>query len=99
MHFPHNGNIVTIDQLSFVNNYKTFSHLISLHVPNVQVVYPLPQAYYVATRPMHSISNEKDPLLSCSPCLDLVLAIDLVTPSMGALEPNLTHVDPSEFFF
>ena len=35
MHFPHNKNIVTINQLSLVNNCTTFAHPISLSVPNV----------------------------------------------------------------
>ena len=42
MHFPHDGNIVTIDQISFTNNYTTFAHTISLSVPNMQAVSPLP---------------------------------------------------------
>ena len=99
MHFPHDGNMVTIDQLSFTNNCTTFAHPISLSVPNVQVVSPLPQAYYVATRPIQSIANEKQPLLSCSPSMDLVLTTDLVTPTMGALEPSIPPIDPSECSF
>ena len=31
--------------------------------------------------------------------MDIVLAIDLVTPSMGELEPSLPLVDPSEYSF
>ena len=40
MHFPHDGNIVTIDQLSFVkpNHCVTPSHHNSLNVPHVLVV-------------------------------------------------------------
>ena len=38
MHFPHDRNIVTIDQLSFTNNCTTFAHPICLSVPNVQAV-------------------------------------------------------------
>ena len=38
MHFSHVGNIMIVDHLSFTNNWKTFSHPISLSVPNVQVV-------------------------------------------------------------
>ena len=52
MHFPHDINMVTIDQLSFTNNHTTFAHPISLSVPNVQAISPPPQAYYVATRPI-----------------------------------------------
>ena len=42
MHFCHNRNRVTIDQHSFTNNCTTFSHPISLSVPHVQVISPLP---------------------------------------------------------
>ena len=34
MHFPHDENILTINQLSFTNNCTTFAHPISLSVPN-----------------------------------------------------------------
>ena len=64
MHFPHDGNMVTIDQLSFTNNCTKFAHPISLSVPNIQAVSPLPQVYYVATHPIQSIANENGPLLS-----------------------------------
>ena len=39
MHFPHDGNIVTIDQLSFVkpDYHVTPSHQTSLNVPHVLV--------------------------------------------------------------
>jgi hypothetical protein len=35
MHFPHNRSIVTIDHLSFTNNYTTFLLPISLSVLNI----------------------------------------------------------------
>ena len=40
MHFPHDGNIVTIDQLSFVtpDHHITLSNQTSLNVPHVLVV-------------------------------------------------------------
>ena len=42
MYFPHHGNIVTINQLSFVtpNHRMTASHQTSLNVPHVLVVPP-----------------------------------------------------------
>lgn len=49
IHFPHDGNMVTIDHNLFTNNYKTFAHPISLSVSNMQVVSPPPHAYYVET--------------------------------------------------
>lgn len=98
-HFPHDGNMVTIDQLSFTNNCTTFAHPISLSVPKIQAVSPPPQAYYVATCPIKSIANDNGPLLSCSPSMDLVSTTDLVTPMMGALEPSLPPIDPSGYSF
>jgi hypothetical protein len=50
----------------------------------------------VALSPMPSISNEKEPLTVCSSSLDLVLTVDMVTPSLGTLEPVLPPVDQSE---
>ena len=91
MHYP-----LTIDQLSFTNNCTIFAHPISLSVPNVQAVSPPPQVYYVATHPIQSVSNENKPLLSCSPSMDPILAIYLVTPMMWALDPSLPPIDPSE---
>ena len=40
MYFPHDGNIVTVDQLSFVkpDHCMTPSHQTSLNVPHVLVV-------------------------------------------------------------
>ena len=87
---------MTIDQLSFTNNCTTSTHPVSLSVPNVQVVSPQPQAYYVATHPKKLVVNENEPLLSCSPSLDPVLAIESVTPTMGVLEPSLPPIYPNE---
>ena len=99
MLFPHNGSIVTIDQLSFVSpiHSMTANHLSSLNVPCVQVFAPPQHVKYVALFPMHSISNQKDPLFPCSPSLDFSRTIDKVTPSLWALEPDLPLVSASEF--
>ena len=99
MHFPNDRNIMTIDHLSFTNNCTTFAHTISLSVPNVQVVSPSLQAYYVETRPKKLVVKENEPLVSCSPSMEPVLAIDLVTPTIEALEPSLPPIDPSECYF
>ena len=45
---------------------------------------------------MHSISNEKEPLLSCSSSLDLVLVVDLVNPSRGEPELDLLPIGVNE---
>jgi len=43
MHFHHNGNIVTIDQISFISPDMTIDHLNSLNVPYMKVISILPQ--------------------------------------------------------
>ena len=59
--FPHNGNIMTIDQFSFIDNCTTFSHPNSLSVPSIQAVSTEPHAYYVASCPRNSIAYWKEP--------------------------------------
>ena len=39
MSFPHNGNIVTVDQLSFVSLDLTINSPTPLNIPNTEVVY------------------------------------------------------------
>ena len=75
----------------------TTNHLTSLNVTCVQMVSPSPQVNYVALSPMHSIYNEKDTLFPCSSSLDFNLSIDMVTPSLGALELDLTPMSLIEF--
>lgn len=50
----------------------------------------------MVTHPIWSIASENEPVVSCSRSLDLVLEIDSVTPTMGALEASLSPIDPSE---
>jgi len=98
IHFPHDGNIVTHDQISFVSpdHSLTIDHLTFLNVPYMQAVSPPPQVHYVASCPIPSIANEKDPLTVFSHSLDLVLTVEMVTTSLGTLESILPHVDQSE---
>jgi hypothetical protein len=71
--FPHDGRIVTIDQLSFIGpNWVT-----SLSGSYMQTVSPPPHVNYVAMSPMTSTSN------------DLDLVFDMVISSVGLLELNL----------
>jgi hypothetical protein len=75
MSFPHDGIMVTIDQLSFIGpNWIT-----SLDGSYMSMVWPLPQVNYVALYPMPSTTDDND--------LDLV--VDMVTSSIGLLEPDL----------
>jgi hypothetical protein len=71
--FPHDGRMVTIDQLSFIGpNWIT-----SLNGSYMQTISPPPHVNYVALSPMTSSSD------------DLDLVVDMVTSSIGLLEPDL----------
>ena len=71
--FPHNGRIVTIDQLSFISP----DWVTSLSGSYMQTVSPPPHVNYVALSPMTSTSNDLDPV------------VDMVISSVGLLEPDL----------
>jgi hypothetical protein len=71
--FPHDGRIVTIDQLSFIGP----DWVTSLSGSYMQTVSPPPHVNYVALSPMTSTSNDLDPV------------VDMVISSVGLLEPDL----------
>ena len=71
--FPHDGRIVTIDQLSFIiPDWVT-----SLSGSYMQTVSPPLHVNYVALSPMTSTSNDLDSV------------VDTVISSVGLLEPDL----------
>ena len=74
MFFPHEGRIVTIDQLSFVGPNLTPNQPTFLNVPYMQVVSPLPQINYVATCYMLVSTDD--------------LVGNVVRHVLGALQPN-----------
>jgi hypothetical protein len=71
--FPHDGRVVTVDQLSFIDP----AWIASLNGSCMQTVSPPPQVNYVALSPMASTSD------------DLDLVVDMVISSIGLLEPDL----------
>jgi hypothetical protein len=71
--FPHDGRVVTVDQLSFIDP----DWIASLNGSYMQTVSPLPQVNYVALSPMASTSDDLDPV------------VDMVISSIGLLEPDL----------
>jgi hypothetical protein len=71
--FPHNGRIVTIDQLSFLGP----DWVTSLSGSYMQTVSPPPHVNYVALSPMISTSDSLDPV------------VDMVIFSIGLLDPDL----------
>jgi hypothetical protein len=75
--FPHDGRMVTIDQLSFVGP----DWITSLNGSYMQTVSPLPHVNYVALSPMTSTSDDLDPV------------VDMVISSVGLLEPDLLTPD------
>lgn len=90
MHFPHDGIIVTIEQLSFVGHDLTTNHLTSSNVLNMQMVSPLPQFNYMETYPMPTPINEEETFTICSTYFHLDLVGDMVNHKLKALEPDLS---------
>ena len=83
MSFPHNGSIVTVDQLSFPSLVSTTNNMTPLNVPDSKVVSTLPRVNYVATGPMFSVTDVSEPLT-----VDLDPVIDMEN-SMGLLEHDV----------
>jgi hypothetical protein len=71
--FPHDGRVVTVDQLSFIDP----TWIASLNGSCMPTVSPPPQVNYVALSPMASTSDDLDPV------------VDMVISSIGLLEPDL----------
>ena len=97
MHFPHNGSIVTINQLASDNHHpnSTLFHTTPLYVPSIRVDSNPPQVNYVASYPRCSISSEQEPVQSFLPSRDLIAAIDPLVYLMGEWEPLLPPLSPS----
>jgi hypothetical protein len=98
MHFPHNGRFFTINQLES-NNHHPNSVLVQatpLYVFSVRVDSTPPRVNYVASYPRCSIASEKEPVQSCFPSRDLVSTIDPLVYPMGAWEPFLPPLGPSD---
>jgi hypothetical protein len=71
--FPHNGRIVTVDQLSFIGP----DWVTSLSGSYMQIVSPPLHVNYMVLSPMASTSNDLDPI------------VDMVISSVGLLDPGL----------
>ena len=85
MCFPHNGNIVTINHLSFIGLDMTINHPTSLNSPYMSVTSTPLQGNYVVTYPVHSILNEKEYF----PSFDLDSIVDVIISSIGLLKLDL----------
>jgi hypothetical protein len=74
--FPHDGQVVPVDQLSFIDP----NWIASLNGSYMQTISPLPQVNYVALSPMDSTSDDLDPVF------------DMVISLIGLLEPDLFNL-------
>jgi hypothetical protein len=71
--FPHDGRMVTIDQLSFIG----LDWITSLNGSYIQTISPPPHVNYVSLSPMTSAYDDLDPV------------VDMVISSIGSLEFDL----------
>ena len=78
MYFNHGEEIVTMDQLDFLDpsSNPARDQVFPLLIPSVSIDTTPPQVSYVASCPLRSIATEKQPLFSCLPSRDLVLAVE-----------------------
>jgi hypothetical protein len=97
MHFPHNGSIITIDQLASDNHHPNSAlfQTTHLYVPIIRVDSTPPRVNYVASYPQCSIAYEKEPVQSCFRSRDLESSIDPLVYPMGAWEPLIPPLGPS----
>jgi hypothetical protein len=91
MHFPHNGNISTIDKISSDNHHpgSNLAQVSPLCVSSVRVDSSPPRVNYVVSYPRCSISPEIGFVWLCYPSREKVLMIDKVLYAMGVLKQSL----------
>jgi hypothetical protein len=89
IYFPHDGRIMTIDQLSFVGPDFIINSMTSLNGSYMQTISPLPQVNYVALSPVLSFFDAYEPLTIRSIYYDLDPVVDMVISSVGLLELDL----------
>jgi hypothetical protein len=85
MFFPHNENIVTIYQLSFIEPQLLVNHSPFLNGPYIPTMSAPPQVNYVTTCPMHSNPHERESL----PSPDLDTVVNMVISLIGLLDLDL----------
>jgi hypothetical protein len=78
--FPHDGRIVTIDQLSCFGPDLITNPMTSLNGSYMQSISPLPQVNYVALSLMNSTSDDLDLVVDMVISLIGLLELDLLTP-------------------
>jgi hypothetical protein len=85
IYFPHDGRIVTIDQLSFIGR----DWITSLNDSYMHTVSPPPHVNYVALSPMPSTIDADENLAISFISYDLDLIVDIVISSVGLLDLDL----------
>jgi hypothetical protein len=96
--FPHDGRMMTIDQLSFVDPDLTVNSTNSLNGSYMKTISPQPQVNYVALSPMPLATDADEPLTVCLVSCDLDLVVDMVISSVGLLESDLlTNIATLEY--
>ena len=98
MYFNHGKEIVTIDQLDFLDPSPdlTRDQVFPLLVPSVSIDTTPPRVNYVASCPLCSIAIEKQPLFSCLSSRDMVPIVDQVSHPIQTMDPDLHSVEPFE---
>ena len=78
MYFNHGEEIVTIDQLDFLDPSPdlTRDQVFPLLIPSVSTDTTPPRVSYVASCPLRSIAIEKQPMFSCLPSRELVPVVE-----------------------
>jgi hypothetical protein len=76
--FPHDGRVVTVDQVSFIDP----NWIASLNGSYMKTVSPPPQINYVALSPMTSTPDDLDPVVDMVISSIGLLELDLFTPVM-----------------
>jgi hypothetical protein len=87
--FPHDGRVLTIDQLSFVGPDLIINPTTSQKGSYMQMVSHPPQVNYVVLSPMPSTTSTNEPLNVISISYDLDPVVDMVISLVGLLEPDL----------
>ena len=95
MYFNHAEEIVTIDQLDFLDPSPdpTRDQAFPLSIPSVSIDTTPPRVSYVASCPLRLIATEEKPLCSCLPSQDSVPTIYQVIHHIQTVEPTLHSIN------
>jgi hypothetical protein len=89
IYFPHDGRIMSVDQISFIGPDLNIKSMTSLNGSYMQTIFPPTQVNYVALSPMLSAADADEPLTASSLSYELKPVVDMVISLVGLLEPDL----------